>query len=121
MSVRVRHFVSLYFVCFVMFCLDNNAFANLESCGSVVSIDGTECESLRVQMDLAKCEGNVQVVAAKMKCGAGGNFATYQSQKFNYRLAIDFQETWGKKPLRQKGGSGERRENATTKMKRVNP
>lgn len=85
--------------------LTNKTFAQagIEPCGAVSKIEGESCKTAKIYLDLKGCEPTLGVVTAKVNCNDKDITATYQTTKYNYRLALESSETWGKQSLAAKG------------------
>ncbi len=75
----------------------------IEACGKVSKMEGDSCATAKVELDLTNCEPSLKTVQATLRCSARESVATYQTKKYNYRLALETSQAWGKTSFAAKG------------------
>ncbi len=69
--------------------LPSFVWAELQSCGQVKKIEGSDCKSLRVEFDLSECGDAQGSFQSKMICKKAGTTAELKTQSNKFRVALE--------------------------------
>lgn len=76
----------------------------LNACGTVASLSGSQCQQLQIKLDLSACGESLSLVTAKVECEGKNAIATYKSAESNYRGVFELSESgWGKREFKLQG------------------